>query len=52
MIESTISSPAPMFGPPQDDATRLMASVALRGENDFFIAPGVEELRHPLAAPS
>ena len=30
MIESTISSPALMFGSPQDDATRLIASVALR----------------------
>ena len=30
MIESTISSPSPIFGSPQDDATRLIASVALR----------------------
>ena len=30
MMESTISSPSPIFGPPQDDATRLIASVALR----------------------
>ena len=30
MIERTISSPALMFGSPQDEATRLIASVALR----------------------
>ena len=30
MIEMTISSPALMFGSPQDEATRLIASVALR----------------------
>ena len=30
MIDSTISSPSPMVMPPNDDATRLIASVALR----------------------
>ncbi len=30
MIEITISSPALMFGSPHEEATRLIASVALR----------------------
>ena len=30
MIESTISSPSPITGPPKLWATRLIASVALR----------------------
>jgi hypothetical protein len=30
MMERTISSPSPMFGSPQEEATRLIASVTLR----------------------
>ena len=45
MIETTISSPALMFGSPQDEATRLIASVALRVKIDLFVARRVEELR-------
>ena len=45
MIESTISSPALMFGSPQDDATRLIASVALRVKTISSVRAGVEEFR-------
>ncbi|MHC2195142.1 hypothetical protein ACVJF1_007775 [Bradyrhizobium diazoefficiens] len=41
MIEMTISSPSLMFGPPQDEATRLMASVALRVKITSSVRPAL-----------
>ncbi len=50
MIESTISSPSLIIGsPPNDDATRLIASVALRVKMISSLRFGVEELRDLVA---
>ena len=43
MIEYTISSPSPMFGSPHEDATRLIASVALRVEDDLLATACIEK---------
>ena len=52
MIEMMISSPALMFGSPQDDATRLIASVALRVKMISSVRPALRNFATLARPPS
>ena len=45
MIDSTISSPSPIFSAPNDDATRLIAPVALRVKMISSVEPALRNRR-------
>jgi hypothetical protein len=52
MIESTISSPSPMFGAAEGRGDRLIASVALLREDDLLVRLRVQKCATRSRAPS